>query len=201
MSNLMFNSNSDSTNLAVPKLRDDGSNWSDYEPRIQKAMGSKGLWRHIQGTAIAPKPYAIVNGIPVLPDGKSEATEEQVEAKETRIIEFDNAVLGTSSSKKMKADDLIAFFIEEAQHRVINDERTKSAESALAAHGKKGKKGKGGQGKKPEKSESDELCDNCNRPGHTKPNCWSKGGGKEGQGPRQKKSKKGEKKDETAAVA
>ena len=38
-------------------------------------------------------------------------------------------------------------------------------------------------------------------PGHTKPNCWLKGGGKEGQGPRQKKSKKGEKKDESAAVA
>jgi len=51
-------------------------------------MGSKGLWRHIQGTAIAPKPYAMVNGIPTLPDGKTEAMEEQVEAKETRIIEF-----------------------------------------------------------------------------------------------------------------
>ena len=91
-------------------------------------------------------------------------------------------VLGTSSLKKMKADDLIAFFIEEAQHHIINDERTKSAESALAAHRKKWKKGKGGRGKKPEKSESDDLCNNCNRPGHTKPNCWSKGGGKEGQG-------------------
>jgi len=324
MSSLTFNSNSDSTNLAVPKLRDDGSNWSDYEPRIQKAMGSKGLWRHVEGTAIVPKPYALVSGIPVLSDGKTPASEEQIEAKETRIIEFDkreylaqhvilsttstrlgakikdmksakemwdavkvdattkstlylldaedqlasmklsdnddpkthlaelkqhfqlmlqrhdnlikmgstlsdsqfntiimsslpesyrptlqtitaaertSAVLGTSSSKKMKADDLIAFFIEEAQHRAINDERTKSAESALAAHGKKGKKGKGGRGKKPEKLESDELCDNCNRPGHTKPNCWAKGGGKEGQGPRQKKSKKGEKKDESAAVA
>ena len=89
MSSLTFNSNSDSTNLAVPKLRDDGSNWSDYEPRIQKAMGSKGLWRHVEGTAIAPKPYALVSGIPVLSDGKTPASEEQIEAKETRIIEFD----------------------------------------------------------------------------------------------------------------
>ncbi|KIM78408.1 hypothetical protein PILCRDRAFT_11124 [Piloderma croceum F 1598] len=324
MSNFTFNSNSDSTNLAVPKLCDNRNNWSNYKPHIQKAMGSKGLWRHVQGTAIAPKLYAIVNGIPVLPDGKSEATEEQVEVKETRIIKFDkqeylaqhvilsttstclgakikdmkaakemwdaikvdaitkstlylldtedqlasmklsnsddpkthlaelkqhfqlmlqchnnliqmgstlsdsrfntiimsslpesyrptlqmitaaertSTVLGTSSLKKMKVDDLIAFFIEDAQHHVINDECTKSAESALAAHGKKWKKGKGGQGKKPEKPELDELCDNCNRPGHTKPNCWSKGGGKEEQGPRQKKSKKGEKKDESASVA
>jgi hypothetical protein len=90
-----------------------------------------------------------------------------------------SAVLRTLSSKKMKADDLIAFFIKEAQHHVINNERTKSAESALAAHGKKRKQGKGGWGKKPEKPESDELCDNCNRPGHTEPNSWSKGGGKE----------------------
>ena len=32
--------NPDSTILAVPKLRDDGSNWSDYYPRIQNAMGA-----------------------------------------------------------------------------------------------------------------------------------------------------------------
>jgi hypothetical protein len=32
----------------------------------------------------------------------------------------------------MKADDLVAFIIEEAQHHVINDDRAKTAESALA---------------------------------------------------------------------
>ena len=66
MSSLSINSNSNSANLAVPKLHDDGSNWSDYEPRIHKAMGSKGLWRHIEGTAVAPRPYMLLNGIPVL---------------------------------------------------------------------------------------------------------------------------------------
>jgi hypothetical protein len=34
------------------------------------------------------------------------------------------------------------------------------------------------------------TCKNCDRPGHSKPDCWSKGGGKEGQGPRQKKKGK-----------
>ena len=57
--------------------------------------------------------------------------------------ECTSAVLGTTSSKRMKADDLILFFIEEAKHWVINDERTKYAESTLAAHGKKPKKEKG----------------------------------------------------------
>ena len=46
------------------------------------------------------------------------------------------------SSKWMKADNLILFFIEEAEHWVINDKRTKYAESTLAAHGKKPKKEK-----------------------------------------------------------
>ena len=33
---------------SVPKLRDVGSNWADYEPRVRKAMGYKGLWRHME---------------------------------------------------------------------------------------------------------------------------------------------------------
>src|SRR5271168_4502002 len=80
---------SDSSTLAVPKLRDDGSNWSDYEPRLRNAMGAKGLWRHVEGTAVAPVPFAVSDGIPMLSDGKTKATEEQVEAKESKIIEFE----------------------------------------------------------------------------------------------------------------
>jgi hypothetical protein len=87
----------------------------------------------------------------------------------------------------MKADDLIAFIIEEAQHRVINDDHTKSAESALAARTKKPAKSKG---KKKAKPKSDEVCENCDRPGHGKPDCYLKGGGKEGQAPWQTKKEK-----------
>jgi hypothetical protein len=81
--------NSDSTTLAVPKLRDNGSNWSDYLPRLQNAMGSKGLWRHVEGTATAPVPYAVSNGIPMLIDGKTPATDDQIESKEVKILEFE----------------------------------------------------------------------------------------------------------------
>jgi hypothetical protein len=70
MSNLTFSSNPDLTSLAVPKLCDDRSNWADYAPQIQKAMGSKGLWRHVEGTAVELKPYALVNDVPVLSDKK-----------------------------------------------------------------------------------------------------------------------------------
>ena len=306
--------NSDSTLLAVPKLRDDGSNWSDYYPRIQNAMGAKGLWRHVLGTATAPVPYVVTEGIPMLSNGKTPATEDQIEAKESKIIEFEkreylarHILLSTTSTRLgakikdlstaeamwkavendatskstlylldaedqltsmkladdedpkthlselkqhfqlmlqrrdnlikigstmsetrfniiimsslpesyrptlqtitasermsklsgdktsiMKSDDLISFIIEEAQHRVINDERTKTAESALAARLKKA-----GKSEKDE-DEPDVTCDNCKKPGHTKEQCYSKGGGSEGQGPRQKRKAK---KSETATVA
>ena len=309
--------NSNSMTLAIPKLHDDGSNWSDYEPRIQRAMGSKGLWRHVEGTTIVPQPYALVARVPVLLDGKMPATEEQVEAKETKIMDYDkreylaqhvilsttsthlgakiknlksahkmwdavkadatikstlylldaedqlasmkladnddpkshlaevkqhfqhmmerhnnlikmgstisdmryntivmssllesyhptlqtitaaeraSVVLGTSSSKKIKVDDLIAFIIEEAQHCLINDEWTKMAKSALAALSKKPKAGKQRNCRGKEKSVPNVAkCENCKGSGHDKANCWAKGGGKEGQGPRSRRGKRGQK--------
>jgi len=81
MTSLSLNSNPDSTNLAVPKLHDDGSNWANCSSRIQKAMGLKGLWRHVEGNAVAPKAYTVVGGAPVTLDGKTPATEEQIEAR------------------------------------------------------------------------------------------------------------------------
>jgi hypothetical protein len=70
--------NSDSSTLAVPKLRDNGSNWADYQPRLQNAMGSKGLWRHVEGTATMPVPYTVSNGIPMLSDKKMPAVNHQI---------------------------------------------------------------------------------------------------------------------------
>ena len=315
--------NPDTTTLAVPKLHNDGSNWADYKPRIQRALGSKGLWRHVKGTAIVPKPYAPVAGVPILTDGMTQATEDQIEARETKIINYDkheylaqhvilsmtstclsnkiknlktlhdmwdavkadattkstlfllnaedqlasmklaenndlkahltevkqhfqlmgqrhdnllkmgstisnscyntiitsslpesyrptlqtitaaewaSTLLGTLSSRAMKPNNLITFITEEAQHRVINDKHTRNAESALAALGKKQRTGKHCSNKGKEKSTPGMTCENCKNAGHTKADCWAKGGGKEGQGPRGRNSKKGEKKAETAAA-
>jgi len=322
MTNLSLNSSSDSTSLSVLKLRDDRSNWSDYQSRIERALGSKGLWRHVLGTAVAPKPFMLLNGEYILSDGKIEATEEQIESREVRITDFEkreylaqHIILSTTSTRlgskikdlktakemwdvvvadvttkstlflldaeeqlmsmklsdnddlkahlvkikqhfqvmiqhrenlikmgstlsdthfntlimtsllesyrptlqtimaaerasaltgtspqKMKANDLIVFLIEEAQHRVINDKRTKNPDHALVANGKKGGRNKTNQwkgGNKGKKAESEALCYNCEKPGHKKADCWEKGGGKEGQGPGQKKSAK----NETAIVA
>ena len=100
----------------------------------------------------------------------------------------------------MKADDLIAFLMEEAQHHVINDERSRGSEQALAAHAKKKGKGKPNRAKRDDKAlnaDSGVTCHNCKKTRHKKADCWAKGGGKEGQGPKQKKGKK----TETAVVA
>src|SRR5215472_10701665 len=72
------------------------------------------------------------------------------------------------------------------------------------------KKGKGKDhdialhaGEKPKKNDkkkdSNIECFNCHKKGHKKADCWSKGGGKEGQGPKSKKGK--EKTAESAKAA
>ena len=98
--------NSDTTTLAVPKLRDDRSNWANYKPCIQRALWSKGLWRHVEGTAIVPKPYALVAGVPVLADGMAQAMEDQIGAREMKIIDYDkheylaqHVILSTTSTR------------------------------------------------------------------------------------------------------
>ena len=57
MSTLTMNSDSA---LSIPKLC---GNWADYELRLQKVIGSKGLWRHMEGLAVAPKLYVIADPI------------------------------------------------------------------------------------------------------------------------------------------
>ena len=101
-----FSTNSSNTmTLAVPKLCDDGSNWANYKPHIQRALGSKGLWRHIEGTAIVPKLYVLVARVPILMDGMTQAIEDQIEARETKIINYDkheylaqHVILSTTST-------------------------------------------------------------------------------------------------------
>jgi len=78
MSNITLSSNPNLQNLTVPKLHDDGSNWDGYKPQLMIAMKAKGIWKHVQGAAYKPKPYAMVNNFYVLSNGKPHAMEEQI---------------------------------------------------------------------------------------------------------------------------
>ena len=111
-----------------------------------------------------------------------------------------SAVSGALSTSKMKPDDLMNSFIEEAQHHTINSQHSRNGDFALAVHGWKGKRGYDHNG---EKSKSSITCENCSKPSHTKPNCYLRGGGKEGQGLRQGRFNKQREKrhKESAAIA
>ena len=87
----------------------------------------------------------------------------------------------------MKANVLIAFIIKEAQHRVINEDHTKNAESGLATCAKRSGNYKG---KTREKNQSDITCRNCKKSGHLDADCYAKGSSKEGQAPWMKKTDK-----------
>src|SRR5882762_9185796 len=89
MSNINLSSNSNSQNLTIPKLRDNGSNWADHKPRVTIAMKAKGIWKHVQGVAYEPKMYVNVNGVHLLLDGKTHATEEKIMEREEKIDAYE----------------------------------------------------------------------------------------------------------------
>ena len=304
-----------SKTLNALKLCDDGSNWADYHAWIQVAMEAKGLWKHVEGKETLPKPYAKFNGIAILSDGKTQATEEQIEARECRIDDFAKAAslakhiilstmsacigmkiktlntakemwdevkkdtttksmlylvdvecqleimrlsessdpkthltklklhfqlmmlrhkklleMGSSFSKQklimlitssllnsywptlqtltaadravklkqpstlsgvatqtvaatlagMSPYKLMDYFLEEAEHHVIEDNQAKQTESAMQAQAKKNKRCM-------KKGKSHKHFVNCDKSGHTKDNCWAPGGGNEDHGPNQQK--------------
>ena len=94
MSNINLSSNSNSQNLMIPKLCDDGSNWADYEPQVMIAMKAKGIWKHVQGAAYKLQPYTNV-GVHPLSDRKTHTTEEQIMERERKRL------MNTSGSKTL----------------------------------------------------------------------------------------------------
>src|ERR1700728_55194 len=102
------------SSFIIPKLRDNGSNWADCEPRAKNALGAKGLMKHAEGHARQPTPLTEVNNVPMSQaDPKVAATEEEIEFAEKKFDDYKrneahakHIILSTTSphlSSKIKA--------------------------------------------------------------------------------------------------
>jgi hypothetical protein len=94
---------------------------------------------------------------------------------------------GTSflTKTKITADSFRAFLLDEYERHILMEK-----EDAKAGK-KEGKDGKdeafaADSTKKKDKDKRKVECHNCHKKGHMKADCWAKGGGREGQGPRQR---------------
>ncbi|GBE84071.1 hypothetical protein SCP_0600490 [Sparassis crispa] len=98
--------------------------------------------------------------------------------------QFTSAYLGATSQKDKlpTSHELIAILLEEYRRQ---REKGGADESVLAARGRWTQPKNTAQGGTDRKSDAE--CWNCHKRGHTQHECWSKGGGKAGQGLRSKK--------------
>ena len=95
-----------------------------------------------------------------------------------------------TSGRNLSVHDLITFIYKEADNKAAEKNVDEAKDNAvMAANKEKGKS----------KSRSDKYCNNCKKKGHTKENCFVKGGGKEGEAPDWWKKKFG--KDESKCTA
>ena len=102
--------------------------------------------------------------------------------------QFISAVIATASvlKKDLDPEDLMQTIIDEYDRRSTRSGalKEKGLDAAFFAGDTNNRGGKAGK-----RSNKDIECFNCHKKGHKKSDCWAKGGGKEGQGPRLKERK------------
>ena len=96
---------------------------------------------------------------------------------------YTTSFFGSSGNKpNVKSHELVVVLLEEdRQHKARSGE---TLGTALHVHTKS--RGKFGD----DNPNKDKKCYNCHKKGHIKRDCWAKGGGKEGQGPKGRKGHK-----------
>ena len=110
--------------------------------------------------------------------------------------QFLSAVTATASvlKQELNPEDLMQTVIDEFDRRSTRPGAHKEKGTDIAFFAGGAGNNRGGRNLK---SNRDIECFNCHKKGHKKPDCWAKGGGKEGQGPKWKdrKPKGGESKE------
>ena len=95
---------------------------------------------------------------------------------------YTSSYLGSSGNKPdLKSHELVAILIEEDRRR--KGRTGDSSSYTLQARGT----GKGNYKGASKGNSSDTECYNCHKKGHMAKDCWAKGGGREGQGPKGRK--------------
>ena len=115
--------------------------------------------------------------------------------------QFLSAITATASvlKKELNPEDLIQAVIDEHDRRSTHPSNQKEKSSDATFYTSTGNSSNN-QNKGGKRTNRDIECFNYHKKGHKKINCWTKGGGKEGQGPKSK-PKKEEFKKETANTA
>ena len=104
------------------------------------------------------------------------------------------AIMATSSllDKTLSPTNLIDAICDEADRRTIKNPKFKKKDEQDAAYVAGQSSGKGKKdGDDSKKSKKNVKCYNCKKMGHIAKNCWAKGGGAEGRGPKGKGKNKG----------
>ena len=110
-----------------------------------------------------------------------------------------SAVTATVSflDKELESDALMHSVIDEYDRRAVKKGPRKDKTNDAAFYAGGGSKGS----RDGNRSKRDVECFNCHKKGHKKADCWAKGGGKEGQGPKSKKGKDGKESGDSASAA
>jgi hypothetical protein len=120
--------------------------------------------------------------------GKSIPDNEYASILMGSLPESYTAILGSIaaaaelSGTAVSSSIVVKIATDEYDRRTLGSEKSKD-EAFVADSQKKKNKGK----------KRDVECDNCHKKGHTKAECWAKGGGNEGGGPKRKPKKDGDK--------
>ncbi|KAF4614684.1 hypothetical protein D9613_002816 [Agrocybe pediades] len=73
----------------LPKLQEDGSNWVTFKERVLNNLTSKGLMRHVRGTAKCPEIPFVKNGEYFISSKNEPLTDAQLEAQEVLVDAYD----------------------------------------------------------------------------------------------------------------